>query len=46
MTITEAKNKVLAVAISNLGYHEVGDNGTKFTEGDWDNKFYGWELYG
>lgn len=46
LTIAEAKNKVLAVAVSNLGYHEVGNNGIKFAEGDWDNKFYGWELNG
>jgi hypothetical protein len=46
MTINEAKQKVITVAVSNLNYHEVGNNHTKFTEGSWDNQFYGWELDG
>lgn len=46
MTVNEAKQKVIAVAVNNLGYHEVGDNRTKFAEGTWDNQFYGWELNG
>lgn len=46
MTVTDAKKKVVSIALSNLGYHEVGNNQTKFAEGSWDNVFYGWELNG
>ena len=44
MTITEAKEKLLNVARGEIGYHEIGDNYTKYAEGMWDNQFYGWEL--
>lgn len=46
MTKNEAIQKVISVAVRNIGYHEVGNNRTKFTDGNWDNQFYGWELSG
>ena len=46
MTITEAKQLLLNIAIKEINYHEVGNNYIKYAEGDWDNKFYGWELQG
>ena len=46
MTKNEAVQKVISVAVRNIGYHEVGNNRTKFTDGSWDNQFYGWELSG
>ena len=44
MTINEAKEKVLNVARSEIGYKEGYNNYIKFAEGSWDNQFYGWEL--
>lgn len=46
MTVNEAIEKVLNVARSNIGYHETGNNITKFAAERWDNEFYGWELTG
>lgn len=46
VTNNEAKKALIAVAVSNLGYRETGDNVTKFAAGTWDNTFYGWELQG
>ena len=46
MTITQAKKALIAVAVSNIGCRETGDNIIKFAAGTWDNKFYGWELQG
>ena len=46
MTTEQAIQKVLDVARSNIGYHESGDNITKFAQDRWDNQFYGWELQG
>lgn len=46
MTKNEAVQKVISVAVRNIGYHEVGNNRTKFADGNWDNQFYGWELSG
>mgnify|MGYP007013883630 CR=1 FL=1 len=46
MTSQEAIQKVLNVAISNIGYKEASNNVTKFAAGRWDNEFYGWELNG
>lgn len=46
MTVNEAIEKVLNVARSNIGYHESGNNITKFAAERWDNEFYGWELTG
>jgi len=44
MTLAEAKEKLLAVARKELGYHEGYNNYIKYAEGSWDNQFYGWEL--
>ena len=44
MTVTEAKEKLLAVARQEIGYHEGYDNYIKYAEGTWDNIFYGWDL--
>ena len=44
MTINEAKEKLLATARAELGYHEGYNNYIKYAEGSWDNQFYGWEL--
>lgn len=44
MTIQQAKEKLLAVARAELGYHEGYNNYIKYAEGSWDNQFYGWEL--
>lgn len=44
MTLAEAREKLLAVARKELGYHEGYNNYIKYAEGSWDNQFYGWEL--
>ena len=44
MTINEAKEKLLAVARSEIGYKEGYNNYIKYAESNWDNQFYGWEL--
>lgn len=44
MTLQQAKEKLLAVARAELGYHEGYNNYIKYAEGSWDNQFYGWEL--
>ena len=46
MTTEQAIERVLNVARSNIGYHENGNNITKFAQDRWDNEFYGWELTG
>lgn len=46
MTILQAQTAVITIAVGNLGYLETGNNVTKFAAGQWDNKFYGWELQG
>jgi hypothetical protein len=37
MTIQQAKEKLLAVARAELGYHEGYNNYIKYAEGSWDN---------
>ena len=44
MTLTEAKEKLLATARAELRYKEGYNNYIKYAEGSWDNQFYGWEL--
>lgn len=44
MTLTQAKEKLLATARAELGYHEGYNNYIKYAEGSWDNQFFGWDL--
>lgn len=44
MTTNQAVEKLLNVARAEIGYHESGNNYTRYAEGNWDNQFYGWEL--
>jgi len=44
MTIEQAKCKVLDLARSEIGIHEVGDNGVPFNQGTWDDELYGWNT--
>lgn len=44
MTTEQAVNKLLSIARAEIGYHESGNNYTKYAAGNWDNQFYGWEL--
>lgn len=43
---TPAYEKLLNEARKWIGYHEVGENNTPFTNELWDNKLYGWDLTG
>ena len=43
MTKSEAVNKLLTFARSQLGYHESGDNGNKFSS--MTGNLYGWQIH-
>ena len=47
MTIEQAKKKVLDLAKSQIGYHETGENLTKYASAyDFDNRLYGFDMSG
>lgn len=47
MTEEEAKKKLLDTARAEIGYHEVGDNGTKYaSQYDYDTRLYGFDMGG
>jgi LysM repeat protein len=47
MTVQEAKNKWVAWHRTQVGYHEVGDNHTKYAQdSDFDTRLYGFDMDG
>lgn len=47
MTIEQAKKKVLDLARTQIGYHETGENLTKYASAyDYDTKLYGFDMNG
>lgn len=42
----DAKQKLLAWLYSQLGYHESGDNNTKYADADYDTRLYGFDMHG
>jgi len=47
MTLTEQKQKWKKWLLNEVGYHEVGENGTKYAlEYDYDTRMYGFDMYG
>ena len=47
MTIEQAKKKVLDLARAQIGYHETGENLTKYASAyDFDTKLYGFDMSG
>ena len=40
------QEQLITAARAEIGYHEKGDNITKYAEGNIDNEIYGWELQG
>lgn len=47
MTIEEAKSKVLSLARGEIGYHESGENQTKYaTQYDFDTRLYRFDMCG
>lgn len=46
LTILEAKDKLLAWLKSQLGYHEICDNNTKYADSSIDTDLYGFDMHG
>lgn len=46
MTIEAAKQKLINWCRSQIGYHEVGDNNTKYADADYDTRLYGFDMHG
>ena len=44
MTVEEAKKKLIAVAMAEVGYHEGGNNYTKYAEDPRITELYGWNV--
>ena len=44
MTVEEAKKKLIAVAMAEVGYHEGGNNYTKYAEDPRIAELYGWNV--
>ena len=46
MTEKEAKSKLVAWLLSQVGYHESPDNNTKYADTDYDTRLYGFDMHG
>lgn len=44
MTVKEAREKLIALARSEVGYHETGDNWTKYAADPQITRLYGWNV--